>query len=46
MFPQFIDRATGLCGVFGVQILPAGDGKVKPLLKAFEEEVYRQFRSD
>ncbi|KAI0843294.1 beta-lactamase family protein [Hypoxylon sp. FL0890] len=36
----FIDRAAGLCGVFGVQVLPPFDDRIKPLIKAFEDEVY------
>ncbi|KAM0815175.1 putative Beta-lactamase-related domain-containing protein [Seiridium cardinale] len=37
----FIDREAGLCGVFGTQIYPAGDEKVRKVISAFEKEVYR-----
>ncbi|KAI1083996.1 beta-lactamase/transpeptidase-like protein [Whalleya microplaca] len=37
----FIDRKAGVCGCFGTQVLPACDERIKPLIKAFEEEVYR-----
>ncbi|KAI1139509.1 beta-lactamase family protein [Hypoxylon sp. FL0543] len=36
----FIDRAAGLCGVFGTQVLPPFDDRIKPLIKAFEDKVY------
>ncbi|KAI1761488.1 beta-lactamase [Hypoxylon sp. FL1150] len=38
----FIDRAAGIYGVFGTQVMPLCDRKVTPVLKAFEEEVYRR----
>ncbi|KAL6414558.1 beta-lactamase [Ilyonectria robusta] len=41
----FIDRDAGVCGVFGTQVLPPADPQVQPLIKAFEEEVYRQLGS-
>ncbi|KAI0136935.1 beta-lactamase family protein [Xylariales sp. AK1849] len=37
----FIDRESGVCGVWGTQVMPAGDQKIRPLIKKFEEEVYR-----
>ncbi|KAL3963223.1 hypothetical protein ACCO45_000227 [Purpureocillium lilacinum] len=36
----FIDRDAGVCGVWGTQVLPAGDEKVRPLIGAFERHVY------
>ncbi|KAI0008430.1 beta-lactamase/transpeptidase-like protein [Xylariaceae sp. FL0662B] len=36
----FIDRAAGVCGCFGTQVLPASDDRIRPLFKAFEEDVY------
>ncbi|KAI1461199.1 beta-lactamase family protein [Annulohypoxylon moriforme] len=38
----FIDRTAGVCGVFGVQIMPSFDAKAKALMAAFEEDVYRR----
>ncbi|XXG97778.1 Heat shock transcription factor [Hypoxylon texense] len=38
----FIDREAGVCGVFGTQVLPPFDSRIKPLIKAFEEETYRR----
>ncbi|KAI4861162.1 beta-lactamase [Hypoxylon rubiginosum] len=38
----FIDRAAGIYGVFGTQVMPLCDRKAMPVLKAFEEEVYRK----
>ncbi|KAI0884640.1 beta-lactamase family protein [Annulohypoxylon maeteangense] len=38
----FIDRDAGVCGVFGIQILPTFDAKAKDLITAFEEDVYRR----
>ncbi|ETS82670.1 hypothetical protein PFICI_04546 [Pestalotiopsis fici W106-1] len=38
----FIDRAAGVYGVLGLQIMPPSDPKVQYLIKAFEEEVYRK----
>ncbi|KAK3344201.1 beta-lactamase/transpeptidase-like protein [Lasiosphaeria hispida] len=36
----FIDRAAGVCGIFGTQILVPADPQVEPLLKEFEDEIY------
>ncbi|ORY59601.1 beta-lactamase [Pseudomassariella vexata] len=41
----FIDRASGLCGVFGCQLLPPADVEIEQLIKAFEEEVHRRASS-
>ena len=38
----WIDRAKGVCGVFGTQMVPAGDDGVRDLMKAWEGEVYRR----
>ncbi|KAI2473483.1 beta-lactamase/transpeptidase-like protein [Annulohypoxylon bovei var. microspora] len=38
----FIDRAAGICGAFGVQIMPSMDAKSKALIAAFEEDIYRK----
>jgi hypothetical protein len=39
---QWIDRTAGVCGVFASQLFPAGDMKIEKLIRAFEEQVYRQ----
>ncbi|KAK1751220.1 acyltransferase LovD [Echria macrotheca] len=36
----FIDRESGVCGVFGTQIRTPADPLVRPLIKAFEDDVY------
>ncbi|KAK7757519.1 hypothetical protein SLS62_000534 [Diatrype stigma] len=38
----FIDRAAGVCGVFGSQVMPPGDAKMRKLINAFQAEVYRR----
>ncbi|OTA88782.1 hypothetical protein M434DRAFT_34687 [Hypoxylon sp. CO27-5] len=38
----FLDREAGVCGVFGTQVLPPADDRIKGLIKAFEEEVYKK----
>jgi hypothetical protein len=37
---QFIDRARGLCGVIGMQLLPPADPKAQELVRLFEEGMY------
>ncbi|KAF4232233.1 hypothetical protein CNMCM6805_010069 [Aspergillus fumigatiaffinis] len=36
----FIDRARGLCGVIGMQLLPPADPKAQELVRLFEEGMY------
>ncbi|KAH8652006.1 beta-lactamase [Ilyonectria robusta] len=36
----FIDREAGLCGVYGGQLMPAGDVKVKEMINLFEKTMY------
>ncbi|KAF7181877.1 hypothetical protein CNMCM7691_001174 [Aspergillus felis] len=36
----FIDRAKGLCGVIGMQLLPPADPTTQELVKLFEEGMY------
>ncbi|KAL7624288.1 hypothetical protein AAE478_005848 [Parahypoxylon ruwenzoriense] len=36
----FIDREAGVCGAFGTQALPPSEPRIRPLIRAFEEEVY------
>ncbi|KAK7975682.1 S-adenosyl-L-methionine-dependent methyltransferase [Apiospora arundinis] len=38
----FIDRVTGVCGVFGCNLLPAADPQIEVLMKGFEEEIYKK----
>ncbi|KAK0613628.1 beta-lactamase [Immersiella caudata] len=42
----FIDRAAGVCGIFGTQIANPADPLVRPLMKAFEEEVYAKAQAN
>jgi len=37
---QFVDRATGLCGCFGTQVLPPGDMAVEEVIVAWEKAMY------
>ncbi|KAF6819911.1 beta-lactamase family protein [Colletotrichum sojae] len=41
----WIDRESGLCGLFGTQIMPAGEAVTKKYIKAFEDEMYTQVRA-
>ncbi|KAI2625577.1 beta-lactamase family protein [Hypoxylon sp. NC1633] len=38
----FIDRAAGVCGVFGAQVLSPGDPRMRSLINAFQADVYRR----
>ncbi|KAK8098231.1 beta-lactamase/transpeptidase-like protein [Apiospora kogelbergensis] len=38
----FIDRATGVCGVFGSNLLPSADPQIEVLMTGFEEEIYKK----
>jgi len=37
---QFIDRESGVCGVFGTQVFPPGDPVVRSYMKEFEDVIY------
>ncbi|KAH6646068.1 beta-lactamase/transpeptidase-like protein [Truncatella angustata] len=37
----FVDREAGVTGVFGTQVYPSGDKKIKKLYSAFEKEIYK-----
>ncbi len=37
---QIIDRAAGVCALFATNLLPAGDGPTRDLMRAWEEHVY------
>ncbi|KAF2031442.1 beta-lactamase/transpeptidase-like protein [Setomelanomma holmii] len=39
----WVDRKTGLCGLYAGQVLPPGDAKCVSLNRKFEEEMYKQF---
>ncbi|KAF9877642.1 beta-lactamase family protein [Colletotrichum karsti] len=41
----WIDRKTGVCGVFGTQIMPAGELVTKEYIKAFEDEMYAKMKT-
>ncbi|KAI1390538.1 beta-lactamase family protein [Hypoxylon trugodes] len=38
----FIDRAAGVCGVFGTQLLLPSDPRMRSLINAFQKDVYRR----
>ena len=40
---QFIDRETGLCGIYASQILPPGDAKSMELSQMFEKTMYDRY---
>ncbi|KAJ4302849.1 hypothetical protein N0V90_001740 [Kalmusia sp. IMI 367209] len=40
MLAWFVDRKTGLCGLFSTQVLPTGDKKSAELARTFENGVY------
>ncbi|GFG12706.1 esterase EstB [Aspergillus udagawae] len=42
----FIDRARGVCGVVGMQLLPAADPTTQKLVKLFEEGLYELLRNE
>jgi hypothetical protein len=37
---QFVDRETGVCGIFATQVFPPGDETVRSYMREFEELVY------
>ncbi|KAK9776258.1 putative Beta-lactamase-related domain-containing protein [Seiridium cardinale] len=39
----WIDKESGLCGVYFSQLLPMGDAKVKELAKLFQQAVYQTY---
>ncbi|WQF84815.1 Putative beta-lactamase/transpeptidase [Colletotrichum destructivum] len=41
----WIDRQSGLCGLFATQMLPAAEEGVRPHIKAFEDEMYARFKA-
>jgi len=43
---QWIDRKGGVCGVFGAQVYPATDKIAIPLMRSFQEEVYRKLKDN
>ena len=45
MVKQWIDRKSGVSGVFGTQLLPGTDKIVVPLIGDFQREVYRRFHA-
>ncbi|KAH9204669.1 beta-lactamase/transpeptidase-like protein [Leptodontidium sp. 2 PMI_412] len=38
----FVDRAAGICGLYGTQLLPSGDPVVKKMTNLFEKTIYAQ----
>jgi len=42
---KWIDRKSGVCGVFGAQMLPATDKRIVPLIGDFQREVYRRLNA-
>ncbi|GKT40232.1 acyltransferase LovD [Colletotrichum spaethianum] len=40
----WIDRQSGLCGLFVTQMLPAAEDRLRPYIKAFEDEMYARIK--
>ncbi|EXJ57743.1 beta-lactamase [Cladophialophora psammophila CBS 110553] len=38
----FLDRAAGVCGIYGGQLMPSGDAQVQEMIYLFEKTVYEQ----
>ncbi|KAI5195472.1 beta-lactamase family protein [Aureobasidium subglaciale] len=38
----WVDRTRGLCGLFGTQVYPPGEGKVGEMIDLFEREMYER----
>ncbi len=43
-FHQWIDRKTGLCGLYAGQVMPTGDSKCAALNRAFEAAMYEMYK--
>ncbi|KAM0271612.1 hypothetical protein ACHAQH_009039 [Verticillium albo-atrum] len=41
----WIDRKTGLAGLFGTQIMPSAEPMTEEYIKAFEDEMYSKFKA-
>ena len=41
---QWIDRKTGLCGLYATQVVPTGDAKCAALDRKFEEAMYEKYK--
>lgn len=37
---KFVDRKTGICGLFGTQVLPSAEKGVQVVISAFEKYLY------
>ncbi|EUC44111.1 hypothetical protein COCMIDRAFT_99063 [Bipolaris oryzae ATCC 44560] len=42
----WIDRKTGLCGIYGGQVVPPGDAKVSGLQRSFEAGMYERLAKE
>jgi hypothetical protein len=40
---QFVDRKTGLAGLYAGQVLPPGDAKCTAMIRKFEDGIYAQY---
>lgn len=38
----FIDREASLCGIYGGQVMPAGDAQTKEMIVLFEKTMYQR----
>lgn len=41
---QWVDRKTGLCGLYAGQVIPPGDAKCAALTTKFEQAMYEQYK--
>ncbi|KAL1650658.1 hypothetical protein SLS61_005910 [Didymella pomorum] len=40
----WVDRKTGICGLYAGQVLPTGDAKIAALDRSFEAGIYEQYK--
>lgn len=41
---QWVDRKTGLCGLYAGQVVPTGDAKCAALDRMFEAAMYEKYK--
>jgi len=41
---QWVDRKTGLCGLYATQVVPTGDAKCAALDRRFEAAMYEKYQ--
>ncbi|KAF1933623.1 beta-lactamase family protein [Didymella exigua CBS 183.55] len=41
----WVDRKTGICGLYAIQVLPTGDAKIAALDRSFEAGIYEKYKA-